>query len=191
MPEAMFLTFNPIGSATATWEMDKLGEWIQPSEVILGGSPHLHGIDSGSFVFDVRLFTLQRIFTHRVSLFDCSISGVRMTQINGDQLFFGIMDAPVVNMGLQGKPCDTFVHLVSQTPQRCIPDPHESDCRYELWLQHLGLGQPVGHELFAVYFASDLAHQAPLDIMWWPFNDNYKPVPGEENLLSRYQLSFN
>ena len=46
MPESMFLVFNPI-DVNGSWAMDKLGEWVDPHNVILGGSQHMHAIQSG------------------------------------------------------------------------------------------------------------------------------------------------
>ena len=59
--------------------MDKLGEWVQPASVVVGGSQHLHGIRSG-----VRLSTTQGTFT------------------------IGVTDAPVVSFGIpNGYPIPT------------------------------------------------------------------------------------
>lgn len=44
LPEAMFLRFQPPGSAAASWTADKLGHNIDLRKVVDGGSKHLHGI---------------------------------------------------------------------------------------------------------------------------------------------------
>lgn len=129
MPESMFLTFNPIANAS-TWSMDKMGEWISPSAVINGGSPHLHAIKSG----------------------------VRVEQADGHSLMFSILDAPVVSMGLQnGYP---------------IPTNQTANMDY-------GFSSLLYDNLWGTNY-----------VMWWPFNQNYQPVPGEENMVLRYQLTF-
>eukprot|EP01012_Entosiphon_sulcatum_P032079 TRINITY_DN40828_c0_g1_i1.p1 TRINITY_DN40828_c0_g1~~TRINITY_DN40828_c0_g1_i1.p1 ORF type:complete len:800 (-),score=122.49 TRINITY_DN40828_c0_g1_i1:16-2391(-) len=46
LPEAMFLTFNPLAQQ-GTWQMDKLGEWLEVNNVVGGGEPHHHGVLSG------------------------------------------------------------------------------------------------------------------------------------------------
>ena len=48
MPEAMFFVFDPLPAGAASWTVDKLGEWIAPDEVMVGGSPHLHAVSSGA-----------------------------------------------------------------------------------------------------------------------------------------------
>ena len=51
MPESMFITFAPVGSADATWEVNKLGEWIDIDDVITGGDQHMHSVYTGMCMF--------------------------------------------------------------------------------------------------------------------------------------------
>ena len=46
LPEAMFVRFNPVVSANASYEVNKLGSWIDTKDVVTGGSKHLHGVVS-------------------------------------------------------------------------------------------------------------------------------------------------
>jgi hypothetical protein len=47
LPEAAWFSFIPKVSRPRSWQMDKLGQWISPHEVIRGGNRHLHALNSG------------------------------------------------------------------------------------------------------------------------------------------------
>ena len=47
MPEALWLTFNPLVEDPSAWLMDKCGEQIAPLEVVSGGGRHLHALATG------------------------------------------------------------------------------------------------------------------------------------------------
>jgi hypothetical protein len=47
MPEALWLTFNPVVSRQQGWSMDKSGEPVSPFDVVMGGSRHLHAVSTG------------------------------------------------------------------------------------------------------------------------------------------------
>jgi hypothetical protein len=47
MPEALWLTFNPIVDDTKLWSLDKSGEAISPFEVVASGNRHMHGLQKG------------------------------------------------------------------------------------------------------------------------------------------------
>jgi hypothetical protein len=47
LPEAIFFGFNPVGSGTGTWTMDKLGTPVNPLDVADGASKGLHCVTSG------------------------------------------------------------------------------------------------------------------------------------------------
>jgi hypothetical protein len=50
LPEALFFKFDPLLPAAAdNWWMDKLGQLVNPMEVMLNGSRHLHAIRSGVY----------------------------------------------------------------------------------------------------------------------------------------------
>lgn len=46
MPEALYFGFNPRGSGTGIWSMDKLGSAVSPLDVIDGGSKGLHCVSA-------------------------------------------------------------------------------------------------------------------------------------------------
>jgi hypothetical protein len=52
MPEAFWLTFNPVVSSTAAWTMDKSGEQVSPGDVAIAGARHMHAVSSGFSVSD-------------------------------------------------------------------------------------------------------------------------------------------
>ena len=47
LPEAFWLTFNPVNSESGTWSMHKLGSQINPMDVISNGARTLHAVDTG------------------------------------------------------------------------------------------------------------------------------------------------
>lgn len=47
LPEALWLTFNPLVSDPAGWTIDKSGEQISPFEVVESGGRHMHAVTTG------------------------------------------------------------------------------------------------------------------------------------------------
>lgn len=47
LPEALWLTFNPIVSSQQGWMMDKSGEMVSPFDVVIAGSRHMHAVSTG------------------------------------------------------------------------------------------------------------------------------------------------
>ncbi|MGB7265767.1 MAG: DUF5054 domain-containing protein, partial [Terracidiphilus sp.] len=47
MPEALWLTFDPIANDKNGWTLEKSGEWIAPFNVVASGNRHMHGVLSG------------------------------------------------------------------------------------------------------------------------------------------------
>src|SRR5690606_7990433 len=47
LPEAFWLTFNPVNSESGTWALHKLGSEINPMDVINQGARTLHAVDTG------------------------------------------------------------------------------------------------------------------------------------------------
>lgn len=47
MPEALWMTFNPIAEDPKGWLMDKTGESISPFEVVESGNRHMHAVQKG------------------------------------------------------------------------------------------------------------------------------------------------
>jgi Domain of unknown function (DUF5054) len=47
MPEALWLTFNPIVDDPRGWELEKSGEWISPFDVVASGNRHMHALSTG------------------------------------------------------------------------------------------------------------------------------------------------
>jgi len=54
LPEAAWLSFNPIMRTGGQWTMDKLGTRISPLDVIKNGNRKLHGVETGVFYSDNR-----------------------------------------------------------------------------------------------------------------------------------------
>ncbi|MDR3799561.1 MAG: DUF5054 domain-containing protein [Terracidiphilus sp.] len=47
MPEALWLTFNPIAEDAKGWKLEKSGEWISPFDVVARGNRHMHALQQG------------------------------------------------------------------------------------------------------------------------------------------------
>jgi hypothetical protein len=47
MPEALWLTFNPVVNDPGGWSMDKSGQKVSPFDVVTAGSRHLHAVTKG------------------------------------------------------------------------------------------------------------------------------------------------
>ena len=47
MPEALWLTFNPVAGAPDGWRFDKCGESISPFDVVPGGGRRMHAVTTG------------------------------------------------------------------------------------------------------------------------------------------------
>lgn len=47
LPEALWLSFNPVASNAEGWRLDKSGEQISPLDVVSSGSRHLHAVSTG------------------------------------------------------------------------------------------------------------------------------------------------
>lgn len=47
MPEAIWLTFNPLVQSQRGWTMDKSGEQVSPFDVVSSGNRHMHAVSSG------------------------------------------------------------------------------------------------------------------------------------------------
>jgi len=47
LPEAMFYSFNPVNQDPKAWRIDKLGQWIDPLDVVLNGTMHYHAFWKG------------------------------------------------------------------------------------------------------------------------------------------------
>jgi hypothetical protein len=47
MPEALWLTFNPIVEDAHAWQLSKSGELISPFEVVTSGNRHMHSLSAG------------------------------------------------------------------------------------------------------------------------------------------------
>ena len=47
LPEATYFGFTPAGAAAGAWAMDKLGEWVDPLDVVEGAARGLHAVSTG------------------------------------------------------------------------------------------------------------------------------------------------
>lgn len=47
MPEAIWLSFNPIVASTDGWQMEKSGEQVSPLDVVTAGNRHMHAVSPG------------------------------------------------------------------------------------------------------------------------------------------------
>jgi hypothetical protein len=62
LPEAMWLTFNPITPRTGNWMLSKVEEPLSPMDVVRGGNRHMHAVSSGiAFEDDHGKFTIETL----------------------------------------------------------------------------------------------------------------------------------
>jgi hypothetical protein len=62
LPEAMWLTFNPIAPHPDNWVLSKLDGQVRPNEVVRGGNRHMHALSSGLSYQDERgKFTIETL----------------------------------------------------------------------------------------------------------------------------------
>jgi len=47
LPEALWLSFNPITSDPAGWTLEKSGQSVSPSDVVVSGNRHMHALSKG------------------------------------------------------------------------------------------------------------------------------------------------
>jgi hypothetical protein len=47
LPEAIWLTFNPIAAQSQGWTLDKSGEQVSPFDVVTSGNRHMHAVSTG------------------------------------------------------------------------------------------------------------------------------------------------
>ena len=47
LPEAMWLTFNPIAPRTENWALSKVEGLVSPTDVVRGGNRHMHALSNG------------------------------------------------------------------------------------------------------------------------------------------------
>ena len=47
LPEALWLTFQPYGTTTQGWALDKLGQSVSPTDIVPGGNRHMHAVSTG------------------------------------------------------------------------------------------------------------------------------------------------
>ena len=47
LPEALWLTFNPIAPQRANWTLSKLEAEVRPTDVVRGGNRHMHALSTG------------------------------------------------------------------------------------------------------------------------------------------------
>jgi hypothetical protein len=71
MPEAIWLTFNPIARQNQGWKMDKSGEQVSPFDVVTSGNRHMHALSTGiRYQEDTAIFSVETIDAPLVALGD-------------------------------------------------------------------------------------------------------------------------
>jgi hypothetical protein len=62
LPEAMWLTFNPIAQQTQNWLLSKVDGQVRPSDVVRGGNRHMHALSTGlSYQDEQGKFTIETL----------------------------------------------------------------------------------------------------------------------------------
>jgi hypothetical protein len=62
LPEALWLTFNPIAPQTENWMLSKVDGLVRPTDVVSGGNRHMHALSTGLSYQDQRgKFTIETL----------------------------------------------------------------------------------------------------------------------------------
>ena len=62
LPEAMWLTFNPIAQQTENWLLSKVDGQVRPTDVVRGGNRHMHALSTGlSYQDEHGQFTIETL----------------------------------------------------------------------------------------------------------------------------------
>jgi len=62
LPEAMWLTFNPIAGQSENWMLSKVDGQVRPTDVVRGGNRHMHALSTGlSYQDDHGKFTIETL----------------------------------------------------------------------------------------------------------------------------------
>ena len=144
LPETMYVRFDaavaPVSEADSTsgsvkgWAMDKLGEYVAPSDVQDGGAQHMHGVASGGR------------YTYE------SAPGTPGAATPGGAVFIDTMDAPVVAWTNTSSgfptPCNAPPTL-AHGPSFCLYE-NEWGTNYVMWWPYVGGAQSSIKYRFAV-----------------------------------------
>lgn len=87
LPEALWLSFSPSVGEGAQWRVHKISSWIDPCDVVVNGSQHLHAVQDG---------------------FTCSsgngVHGLNVKPLDSPLLSVGVLSAFPVPLGSVGSP---------------------------------------------------------------------------------------
>ena len=67
LPEATYLNFRSPAVKGARWEMDKLGSWVDPEDVVTNGNQYQHGVHRGVRYGGLTVETLDAILTSPIT----------------------------------------------------------------------------------------------------------------------------
>ena len=73
LPEASWLSFNPKVKLTAGWTIQKMGEWIDPVDVVNNGNRKVHAVESVRHTNKSDRLTITPLDTPVVALGHCSL----------------------------------------------------------------------------------------------------------------------
>ncbi len=81
LPEAIWLTFNPIAADSHGWALEKSGEPISPFDVVTGGNRHMHALSKGfSYTEGQDSFAVETLDSPLVALGDRTPLGFTKSQ---------------------------------------------------------------------------------------------------------------
>lgn len=81
LPEAIWLTFNPIAADSHGWALEKSGEPISPFDVVTGGNRHMHALSKGfSYTEGQDSFAVETLDSPLVALGDKTPLGFTKSQ---------------------------------------------------------------------------------------------------------------
>jgi hypothetical protein len=81
LPEAIWLTFNPIASDSRAWALEKSGEAISPFDIVTSGNRHMHALSKGfSYTEGQDSFVVETLDAPLVALGDKTPLGFTKSQ---------------------------------------------------------------------------------------------------------------
>jgi hypothetical protein len=81
LPEAMWLTFNPVATDTQGWTLEKSGEPVSPFDVVTSGNRHMHALSTGfNYKEGENTFAVETVDMPLIALGDRTPLGFNNTQ---------------------------------------------------------------------------------------------------------------
>jgi hypothetical protein len=184
IPEAMFMQFQPLsgsGGGSGSWSVNKLGEWINSTEIVDGGTKHLHGVMGDDNI--VLPSASAAISSASASSSASAIASTAATMVSGSGTgglrFISDVDQAVFKVGSADSAVANFGELTAYpSPVNVTADTDTYGSSFVLWDNLWGTNY----------------------VMWWPFapppeqyagSSPYFPQSWNNDMSSRFTITLN